>query len=264
MKIYKVFGLVAAMAVTLVSCETDVDDPAGVRGVGVYPEMSNIGPAVFDSKNLATTYVQFTVNTNDPAVSEVVVVGSFGNVSRVEIQSYTTFPAVVKITLSDVVSKFGITLADVKLNDEFTFEVVTVKNGKRYYSNAAIVAPVVCAYDPAFVSGSYHAHSDDWGSDGDVTITVDPNDPFIVYVAGLEAIEGLNEDKGPLKMVINSTNFAVTAVHTVLASDAWGYHNIAYEGSGKLNTCDGTYTMLYKITVDEGSFGSFNFVLTKN
>jgi len=155
-------------------------------------------------------------------------------------------------------------LADVKLNDEFTFEVVTIKNGKKYYSNAAIVAPVVCAYDPAFVSGSYHAHSDDWGSDGDVTITVDPNNPFIVYVAGLEAIEGLNEDKGPLKMVINSTNFAVTAVHTVLASDAWGYHNIAYEGSGKLNTCDGTYTMLYKITVDEGSFGSFNFVLTKN
>ncbi len=55
--------------------------------------------------------------------------------------------------------------------------------------------------------------------DGNVTITVDPDDPYIVYVAGLIELDGLPEDKGPLKMVVNPLNFEVTAVKTVLATN---------------------------------------------
>jgi hypothetical protein len=159
------------------------------------------------------------------------------------------------------------TLAQVELGDIFSFEVVTVIGGKSYYSSAAFNAPVVCAYNPALVSGSYHAVSAGWAVEGDVTITVDPEDDYIVYVAGLETIDGVNEDLGPLKMIVNPLDFSVTAVKTVLASVVtWNpnYTNMAYEGSGILNTCTGTYEMFYTITVDQGSFGGYAFTLTKN
>jgi hypothetical protein len=63
---------------------------------------------------------------------------------------------------------------------------------------------------------------------------------------------------------VNELNFDVVAVKTVLASAAWSYTNFAYAGSGKLNTCDGTFEIFFTITVDQGSFGSYDFVLTKN
>jgi hypothetical protein len=126
-----------------------------------------------------------------------------------------------------------------------------------------INAAAVCAYDPEMVSGSYKAVSADWAVDGPVTITVDPEDEYTIYVAGLAELDGLTEDKGPLKMVVNPLNFEVTAERTVLASIAFDYTNIAYEGFGLLNTCDGTYEMNFTITVDQGSFGQFPFTLTK-
>ncbi|MDY0078560.1 MAG: hypothetical protein RBR87_14930, partial [Bacteroidales bacterium] len=94
-------------------------------------------------------------------------------------------------------------------------------------------------------------------------ITIDPTDEYIVYVAGLAALDGLDEDKGPLKMVVNPLNFEVKAIRTVLATAAFGYDNIAYEGFGILNTCDGTYNMNFTITVDQGSFGQYSFSLIK-
>lgn len=264
MKTYKIFGLIAAMVLTFASCETKVDDPAGSRGEGVVPEISNLNPAVYDSNDLENTYVQFTLDGVAPATEASVVVSLNGDQTRAVVGTYTTFPATVQILLSDAAEKLGMTLAQVELGDIFNFEIVTVIGGKTYYSSAAFNAPVVCAYNPDFVSGSYHAISEGWASEGDVTITVDPEDDFIVYVAGLEAIEGLDEDQGPLKMIVDPLDFSVVAVKTVIASDAWGYHNIAYEGTGLLNTCTGTYEMLYTITVDEGSFGSYEFTLTKN
>jgi hypothetical protein len=264
MKTYKIFGLIAAMVFTFASCETEVDNPAGARGKGVVPAITNLNPAVYDSNDLEGTFVQFTLDGVAPATEASVVVSLNGDGARAVVGTYTTFPATVQILLSSAVEVLGMTLAQVELGDIFSFEVVTVIGGKSYYSSAAFNAPVVCAYNPALVSGSYHALSEGWGAEGDVTITVDPLDDYIVYVAGLEAIEGLDEDQGPLKMIVNPLDFSVVAVKTVIASDAWGYTNIAYEGTGLLNTCTGTYTMLYAITVDQGSFGSYEFILTKN
>ena len=142
-------------------------------------------------------------------------------------------------------------------------------NGKIYRSNAAINPAVVCAYDPSFVTGSFHSKADaNWGSEGDITITVDPTDQYVLYVSGLETMEGLVEDKGPLKMVINPKNYDVTVKRQPLASSLapWGlsYTNLAYEGSGKLNTCDATYDMVFTISVDQGTFGTYTFTFTKN
>lgn len=261
MKTYKIFGLIAAMLLIFVSCETKVDDPAGPRGKGVVPAITDLNPAVFFEDDLENTYIQFTLDDVAPATEADVVVSLNGDKARAVVGTYTSFPATVKVLLSDIADTFG---ANIGGGDILNFEVATKIGGKTYYSSASFNAPVACAYDASFLSGSYHAVSADWGSEGDVTITVDPVDEYIVYVAGLEAIEGLNEDQGPLKMIINPNNYSVIAEKTVLASDAWGYTNLAYEGTGVVNTCNGTYEMFYNITVDQGSFGGYAFTLTKN
>jgi hypothetical protein len=265
MKRFKIFGLIATLVLTFASCETEVEDPAGLRGEGVVPSISNVNPAVYDSNDLNNTFVQFSVGVDDPAVNEVIVVASYkGDKRRTEIMRVSTFPATVKLQLKDVAAKLGLQLGSVALGDVFNFEVLTVQGANTYRSNAALNAAVVCAYNPALVTGSYRAVSAGWEADGTVTITADPNDPFILYIAGLAALDGLTEDLGPLKLQVNKLNYDVTAVKTVLASKAWSYTNFAYAGSGKLNTCNGTFTMLFSVTVDQGSFGSYDWTLTRN
>jgi hypothetical protein len=129
------------------------------------------------------------------------------------------------------------------------------------------VYPIACGYDPAISTGSFHSYSapDQWNSEGDITITADPEDNTTVYVTGIEAIEGTNEDRGPLVMHINPTTFEVIADHTLIATTTpWGDTNIAYEGTGTFNSCNGSYTMSFHITVAEGSYGTFPFTFTKN
>ncbi len=265
MKIIKIFSLIVGFALVFSSCETKVDDPAGLRGEAAVPGINDLNPATFDVNDLESTYVQFTLELDDPAVEEAVILVSFeGDKKRAEVTTVNSFPATVKISLTDVVSKLGMELSSVKAADIFNFEVKTVQGGKSYFSSAAFNVAVVCGYDASSVTGSYRALSTDWDLDGGVTITADPDDTYTVYVSGLAVADGEVEDLGPLKMVVDPLNFDVTAGPTALASDFAGYTNVTYAGSGKLNTCDGKYDMLFTITVDQGSFGSYNFEFIKN
>ncbi|HNS30432.1 MAG TPA: hypothetical protein PKL52_07860 [Tenuifilaceae bacterium] len=265
MKKIKFLSLLAIMALLFAACETVVEDPAGPRGVAPVPGIVNLNPATFDVLDLENTFIKFTLVLEGSGVSQANILASFkGNKQRVNITSVSSFPSDITITLAEVVNKLGMVLDSIKPADLFNFEVQTVVGGKTYYSSAAFNVAVVCGYDVANVTGSYYVVTEDWGSEGPVTITADPDDDYIVYVSGLAAMDGVTEDLGPLKMVIDPLTFKVTAVKTVLASIAFGYHNFSYAGSGELNTCDGTYVMYFAITVDEGSFGGpFEFVFTK-
>ena len=134
--------------------------------------------------------------------------------------------------------------------------------------NADVSIKVPCAFDNALAAGSFAAVSNDWGAAGDVTVTQDPADPFTVYVDGLFAIEGLEEDKGPLKMVISQRDFSVSVERQPIASSLapWGlgYTNIGFVGTGTFDTCTGKYTLSLGIFVDQGSFGTFTYTLTHN
>jgi len=264
MKTYKILVFLTAMVLTFSACKTDVVDPAGPRNEGVVPAITNLDPAVFDVNDPANTFVQFDVDVTE-GVDEVKVVVSYkGKMQRVALKTIATFPAKdIVIYMHEAASALGIQLDKIEPGDVFNLELLTVQGSKTYRSNAVINAAAVCAYDVDNVTGAYQAVSDDWGADGSITITADPDDEYTLYVEGLATIDGLDEDKGPLKMVVNPKNFEVKAERTVLASLAFGYTNIAYEGSGLLNTCDGTYQMNFTITVDQGSFGLSAFTLTK-
>lgn len=267
MKRYKLFALMGALIFSFVSCETEVEDPAGDRGVASVPGVLNMNPATFDLYDLENTYVQFELALDDPAVEDVIIVASFeGDRRRTEIMRVNSFPSTVVIELNEVASILGISLESIEAADVFNFEVQTIQDGRTYFSSAAFNVAVVCGYDPAMVTGSYRAVSSSWGVDGSVNITVDPDDEFILYVTGLGTIDGVNEDQGPLKMIIDPLDYSVVAERTVLASSAFGYTGLWYEGTGQVNTCDGSFDMGFTIGVSAGTFtgAPHSFTFTRN
>src|SRR5659263_661355 len=179
------------------------------RGVAVVPLISNLNPAVFDSNDLQNTFVEFKLDVPDKTLltNAIVKISLNGKLKRVDFSTVTTFPQTVKISMKEAATKLGIGIDKIVLGDILNVEIWTTTNGKVYQTSAVLNAAVVCPYFQNQIIGSYHSVSADWASEGDVTITADPTDEFIVYVAGLEAIEGLVEDKGPLKMIINLLDY---------------------------------------------------------
>lgn len=266
MKSIKTIGPLIIIIFLAFGCQETEKDPAGQRNVAVVPLISAVNPGIFDSKDLQNAYVQFVVSIEPVSkVDKIDIVGSYKDIlSRVKITEVTTFPDTVRILSSDVAGKLGIPLGDISNGDVFTFELLTTANGLTTRSNSVLIVSVACAYDTAQAIGNYHSVSADWGSDGNIIITSDPQDPYTVFVTGLEAIEGVDEDQGPLVMHINPATFAVIADKTIIASSAFGYTNLAYEGTGTYNSCDGSYAMTFDISVDQGDFGKFGFTFTRN
>jgi len=261
----KVLLLTVTMGILLSNCDKS-EDPAGVRGLAVVPSVTDINPAFFDSKSMDVTYIEFVVGLEEgkTATEAIVEVSYKGLNQRAEIKKVTAFPATIRISLKDAAAKLGVALSAVQLGDMFTFEVLCTSNGVTTRSNAVVNAAVACAYVGSNAIGSYHVVSADWATAGNVTLTTDPADPFTIYVSGLASIDGAVEDKGPLVMHINPFSFAVTAAKKAISTDYLGYTNGSFGGTGLYNSCDGSYTMLFAINVDEGSFGSYTYVFTRN
>lgn len=265
MKKIKISGLIIALVILFAGCEK-LTDPAGVRNVGIVPIISDVS-GIFVNGNTGSS-ISFTVDlSNGESVDNAeVVVSHLDNFERVKVADINSFPATITLSLGEVISKLGISASAIGDGDNIYVEVVTTKKGKTTRSNVALNLTVLCQFSPALAIGSYHSVSgpNDWNSEGNITITRDPGNPYTVYVSGLEAIEGLNEDKGPLVMHINPASFAVIADKTVIASSGFGDHNITYEGNGTYNSCDGLYTMYFTISGDSGLYGTFLFTLTRN
>lgn len=266
-KSLKILGLLALMVFALSSCEEDGVDIK--RGVGAVPAITNLDPAVFFPGDLNNTAIQFTLNVDESYnyTGDVkIVVSKNGDQARKEVTTVSTFPATINIKLADVAALYGVPVTSFAEGDLFTFEAATVEGGKTYYSAAAFNSPLVCVYDSEEVTGAYRAVSAGWGVNGIVTIEVDPVDEYKVWVTGLCTIDGVTEDLGPLPMNISPLNFSVDAPQTVLASVVtWNpaYTNMSYQGTGKVDSCTGTYTMSFTIRVTQGSFGSFAYTMTK-
>jgi len=264
MKKIKILGFIVILMMYSISCE-ELPDPAGERGVAIVPGITNLNPGVFDVNDLQHAYVQFTVIL--PAgvtVPNATLIGSFNNNhADVTIKELTTFPAVVNITSVEAAQKLGIAIADIERGDVFDFELLITTDGRTTRSTPLVV-PVACVYTTAMSTGSFHSVSEDWATEGDITITADPGNPYKLYVSGLEEMEGLVEDLGPLVMYIDPVTYAVNVPKKAIVSSAFGYHNLAYEGSGSFSTCDGTYSMMFDISVVEGTWSGNAFTFTKN
>jgi hypothetical protein len=266
MKNLRINGLIFTLLIMAAGCE-ELPDPAGERGVAVVPAITDLNPGVFDSKDLENSFVEFIVRAPEGSVPEkVTVVASYlDNFERVTITDAQTFPATIRIEAKDVLEKLELQTNDIENGDIFTIELLTQAKGKTTRSVAVLSVPVACGYDVNLATGSYHCVSPDWGSDGTITLTADEDDPYTIYVSGLEEIEGLVEDLGPLMMHIDPATYNVTAPLKGIASEAFGYGSISYEGTGVYSSCDGNYTMYFEIILaDLGSVGQYSFTFTRN
>jgi hypothetical protein len=262
----KITGLIFTLLILAAACE-ELPDPAGKRGVAVVPAITGLNPGVFDSKDLENSYIEFTITVpegTDP--DKITVVASFrDNFERIVMTEATSFPATVRIKSKDVIEKLGLQPAEVENGDIFTFELLTRANGITTRSVAVLSVPVACGYDVTLSTGSYHCVSPDWGSDGSITLAADNDNPYKIYISGLEEIEGLVEDLGPLVMYIDPATYGVTAPLKAIASEAWGYGAISYAGSGVYSSCTGNYTMHFEISLEAlGSVGQYSFTFTRN
>jgi hypothetical protein len=261
MKKINTIGIIFTLIMIFFGCEEE-KDPAGKRNIGVVPRITDL-TGIFINGD-PNSFISFKVNLESGTTVEQasVIVSTKNNFERVKIADLTSFPADVTLTLGAVNEKLGV----ISKGEVISIEVLTTRDGITTRSNAALFLIVYCEYDGALAVGNYHSVSPptDWNSEGDISIQADPDDPYKVYVTGLEAIEGLNEDQGPLVMHIDPSTFKVTADKTVIASDAFGETNIAYEGTGSFNSCLGSYEMNFNISTDQTDYGTFAFTFTRN
>jgi hypothetical protein len=255
--------LAITLIILLIGCE-ETKDPAGQRNIGIVPAITDVN-GMFISGELSSS-ISFRVSLAEGEAVEnaTIEVSSGDEFQRTKIADITSFPSDYTLTLGDITEKIGA----VNEGEVVYIEVVTTKNGVTTRSNAALAMTVFCMYDVNNATGSYHSISppSDWNTEGDISLKADQDDQFKIYVTGLEAIEGINEDQGPLVMHIDPATFNVVADKTVLASDFYFYDetNIAYEGTGTYNSCTGTYEMNFHITTDQYDYGTFQFTFTKN
>jgi len=263
--IKRLLTLIIILGLTLPGCETKFDDPAGERNlIMATPLIENLDPSIFLASDKANTYVAFDVTSGagGQSMDAMIEVSYDGGQQRAKLQEFTIPATGLEVALTDVATALGMSVDALEGGAYVNIEVLT-KAGDKYYRSAAAVNPLIaCEYVSADYVGTANAQSSGWGVNGPVTVTLDPEDEYTLLVAGLETIDGLNEDQGPLPLIINPANYAITVPKTVLASSAWGYHNIAYAGSGSLNTCTQAITLNVAITVDEGSFGTYTFYIT--
>lgn len=269
MKKYSIITLFAAFALFLASCEDTNENLVGSRGIAVVPVISDQTPEspVF-SDLTANSSVSFTVDLQegdavDNAEIQIVYEGKSGTYKTIG-----TFPTSFTITAPEILSTLGITAADVSLGTSFYVYVITTSQGLTTRSQAAIEIKLPCEFDPSIAFGSYIVDSN-WYAEtgGKISIAADETDPYVVYVSGLEVVggEGLVEDNGPLKMVINPSSFTVSVAHQMISSDAWGDGPIYYEGSGLYSSCDGNYQMTFVISIPGANYTTTRlFTLTRD
>jgi hypothetical protein len=266
MKQYKILTLLLGLAMMISGCEDTNESLVGSRGLAIVPTISDINPAFYTS-DLASSYVAFTVDLEegDNADSAEIQVTFKGKTAVV--QSVESFPSTITLPALDAIEALGISESDVQIDDFFLYHVVTTNEGKSTRSRAALKVFVTCEFDPILTEGSYHVVSDDWQVEGDVTFTADPNNPYLIAVTGLFAMEGGAPNDNVLYLNIDPSNFSVTHETTLLGpSSPWGaYTNYYYNPvEGLYKSCTGTFEMVFGITVDEGGFGNYKFIFTKN
>ncbi|MDZ7739882.1 MAG: hypothetical protein U5K32_12615 [Bacteroidales bacterium] len=268
--INRLLTLIIIFGLTLTGCETELDDPAGERNlIGATPVIENLDPSIFLAADKQNTFVAFDVTAGelDLTMDAIVEVSYDGGKERAQLSEFTIPATGLEVALTDVADALGISVDDMVGGAYVNIEVLT-KAGDKYFRSAAAVNPLIaCDYVPTDYPGTPNAASSGWGVDGEVTVTVDPTDDFTLLVSGLATIDGCVEDGGPLPLIVDPASYNITVPRTILASsEGWiadyGYTNIAYGGTGTLNTCSREIQLLLEITVDQGSFGEYAFTIT--
>lgn len=267
MKYIKLFSLFLSLSFLLNSCEDTNESLVQNRGVAVVPVISDVSPA-FYTTDYSDSYIEFKVDlqegdTVDDAELQVTYKGKTEVIDKI-----ASFPAVINLPAEKVLAVFNLNEDDVKVDDFFLVQVVTSNGGISTRSRASLKVFVTCEFDSDLTVGSYHVISEDMGTEGDVTLTADPDNPYLIAVEGLFEMEGGEPNDVVLYLTINPNNFSVNHDKTLMGvTDPFGegYGNYTFSpSSGMYKSCTGTFEMAFAVSVNEGSFGVNKYIFTKN
>lgn len=244
------------------------------------PDIQRANMAVFALDENSTILISdetYNVNFNvslyypNDKVTEARIVGiKNGDPSTIKIlkEGITEFPINMELSFQDLESKFE----SIKEGDQIEIGM-DVKMGTVWFSAFGPDGKSTVASDAISLPGSNPTLTlkrvcplvlDDFV--GTVTL----NDGFaeiptadIVKISDTELeIQGYGGETAPygiIRLTINPKDYTVTVSKQVISASYGPYHNLAYEGSGTIDTCNGIISLSLAVTVDEGSFGSFPF-----
>lgn len=244
------------------------------------PDIQRANMAVFALDENSTILISdetYNVNFNvslyypNDKVTEARIVGiKNGDPSTIKIlkEGITEFPIKMKLSYQDLKSKFG----EIVEGDQIKLGM-DIKMGAIWFSAFGPDGKSTVASDAISLPGSNPTLTlkrvcplvlDDFV--GSVTL----NDGFagiptadIVKISDTELeIQGYGGETAPygiIRLTINPKDYTVTVSKQVISASYGPYHNLAYEGSGTIDTCNGIISLSLAVTVDEGSFGSFPF-----
>lgn len=244
------------------------------------PDIQRANMAVFALDENSTILISdetYNVNFNvslyypNDKVTEARIVGiKNGDPSTIKTlqEGITEFPIKMKLSYQDLKSKFG----EIVEGDQIELGM-DIKMGAIWFSAFGPDGESTVASDAISLPGSNPTLTlkrvcplvlDDFV--GSVTL----NDGFagiptadIVKISDTELeIQGYGGETAPygiIRLTINPKDYTVTVSKQVISASYGPYHNLAYEGSGTIDTCNGIISLSLAVTVDEGSFGSFPF-----
>lgn len=244
------------------------------------PDIQRANIAVFALDENSTILISdetYNVNFNvslyypNDKVTEARIVGiKNGDPSTIKTlqEGITEFPIKMKLSYQDLKSKFG----EIVEGDQIELGM-DIKMGAIWFSAFGPDGKSTVASDAISLPGSNPTLTlkrvcplvlDDFV--GSVTL----NDGFagiptadIVKISDTELeIQGYGGETAPygiIRLTINPKDYTVTVSKQVISASYDPYHNLAYEGSGTIDTCNGIISLSLAVTVDEGSFGSFPF-----
>jgi len=260
-----IFTLFAALLI--ISCKDTNENLVQERGTAIVPTMSKPSPAYF-SDNIDASYVQFDLSLPEGVTIEKAQIEvAYGSQSAI-VKDVTLPVKGLKVTANEVIQALKMPLSEYKTGDNFNLYVLTTKDGKTTRSKAAFTIPVMCYFDPSMLVGKFDWVSDDWGENGTVNLEADPANPYKIYITDYAQSEGLTGNGNRIVLNVDPDNFSITGPKVIISNDLseWGlsYHDYAYEPvSGSYKACDDAYTVIFSITVKEGSFGNNVFIFTR-
>jgi len=259
----KIIITIAAFIFIGISCQDSNENPVQERGEHVVPTMSEPAPAYF-TDNIDESYVQFDLSLTAGQTVDKVSIEVVGSSKRAILRDVTLPVTGLKVTASEVLSALGISPSDYKSGDSFELYVLTTKNGITTRSIAAFTINVVCYFEPSMLIGDFYYVSEEWEEEGMLTFEADPDDPYTVYVYGMPETQGLEDTGNPIILTVNPNNFSVSGPKVIISPKIWGYSNNAYEPIfGSYSACDNQFKITFQISVDDGLWGNFLFVFSK-